>query len=388
MQIPLFPTTYAQAVVDHAARKQRRHKRPSAQFLEERNPRKALRLAQAVLNSPDGIIRDRLLKLQQYLPGQQQLTYDFAACLAGYTNPAIVPQGFIMAAVLALHDIQVGTNGYTGKPIRGDLVGQMPVVYKLLELEIPIIAKAIFPADFAGEVQTTMDEIHALIKERQEARDALLPKPEITGDPLQIYTAARRIADLAFEVCDVDDRRNQGVNALYHQTTGGLFIEQYYGIPGSIWTPWGEWDCWGSGSGSDKSMQEFLAAIGEVELFAPVRHTAQGSFGPVYAVLKVGDITLPKPEIRQGPFIKYEEANALWAQVEAQYKITMKNQQRNGGEKAMSKAEVVSLMESSKSEKEWNANCDKVKRACGGYPDFWYSAIITSGVLAKTQASW
>lgn len=43
-------------------------------------------------------------------------------------------------------------------------------------------------------------------------------------------------------------------------------------------------------------------------------------------------------------------------------------------------------MESSKSETEWNANCEKVKAACGGYPDFWYHAIILSGLAARVIA--
>lgn len=54
----------------------------------------------------------------------------------------------------------------------------------------------------------------------------------------------------------------------------------------------------------------------------------------------------------------------------------------------MNKSQVVELMKSSTSEIEWNANCDKVKKTCGGYPDFWYREIIVSGLLAKTQASW
>lgn len=54
----------------------------------------------------------------------------------------------------------------------------------------------------------------------------------------------------------------------------------------------------------------------------------------------------------------------------------------------MSQEQVVALMSSSKSEKEWNDNCDKVKRACGGYPSFWYGAIIMSGLLSQTQMKW
>ena len=55
----------------------------------------------------------------------------------------------------------------------------------------------------------------------------------------------------------------------------------------------------------------------------------------------------------------------------------------------MNEQEVVALMESSTSENEWNANCDKVKRAHGGqYPEFWFTAIVQSGVLQRTSAKW
>ena len=50
----------------------------------------------------------------------------------------------------------------------------------------------------------------------------------------------------------------------------------------------------------------------------------------------------------------------------------------------MDQQQVVELMQSSKSESEWNANCDKVKKACGGYPNFWYSSIVLSGIAAKS----
>ena len=42
-------------------------------------------------------------------------------------------------------------------------------------------------------------------------------------------------------------------------------------------------------------------------------------------------------------------------------------------------------MKSSKNESEWNANCDKVKKANNNnYPDFWYGAIISSGIASET----
>lgn len=45
---------------------------------------------------------------------------------------------------------------------------------------------------------------------------------------------------------------------------------------------------------------------------------------------------------------------------------------------------VVTLMRSSKNEEEWDRNCDIVKEANGGYPPFWYTTIITSGLINET----
>jgi hypothetical protein len=54
----------------------------------------------------------------------------------------------------------------------------------------------------------------------------------------------------------------------------------------------------------------------------------------------------------------------------------------------MTEPEVVALMESSRSSAEWNANADTVKSRCRGYPDFWYSAIISSGLCGRVSARW
>ena len=51
-------------------------------------------------------------------------------------------------------------------------------------------------------------------------------------------------------------------------------------------------------------------------------------------------------------------------------------------------SDVVTLMQSSKSETEWNANCDKVKAANDGYPQFWFAAIVLSGVMSTTSSKW
>ena len=59
----------------------------------------------------------------------------------------------------------------------------------------------------------------------------------------------------------------------------------------------------------------------------------------------------------------------------------------------MEKQEVIDLMKSSKSEQEWNANCDKVKKAeraktGADYPEWWFYEIILSGLLNQVRETW
>jgi hypothetical protein len=47
---------------------------------------------------------------------------------------------------------------------------------------------------------------------------------------------------------------------------------------------------------------------------------------------------------------------------------------------------VVELMQSAISESDWNTKADQVKAANNGYPDFWYSAIVLSGLMGRVSA--
>lgn len=47
---------------------------------------------------------------------------------------------------------------------------------------------------------------------------------------------------------------------------------------------------------------------------------------------------------------------------------------------------VAKLMASSKSERDWDDNADKVKAANNGYPSFWFEKIENSGLAAATNA--
>jgi hypothetical protein len=51
----------------------------------------------------------------------------------------------------------------------------------------------------------------------------------------------------------------------------------------------------------------------------------------------------------------------------------------------MEKQEILELMSSSKNQTEWNKNCATVKAAHNdGYPAWWYSEVILSGLCDKT----
>ena len=54
----------------------------------------------------------------------------------------------------------------------------------------------------------------------------------------------------------------------------------------------------------------------------------------------------------------------------------------------MTRDEVIALMESSNSAQEWRHNADEVKEACNGYPEFWWAAIIKSGLGDRVNARW
>lgn len=51
----------------------------------------------------------------------------------------------------------------------------------------------------------------------------------------------------------------------------------------------------------------------------------------------------------------------------------------------MSKQEAIDLMKSSKSEDEWNVNCNTIKREFGGYPEWWFQGVIAAGLCPKSD---
>ena len=105
--------------------------------------------------------KQKLAKLEEFIPDAPDgLLYEFGLFLAGYLGPKLVPMGFVLGCELALHDLRAGVNGFTSKPIQGRLVGYPPMIYDLLRMEIPCIADAIFPVEFAAGVKTFIEAVN------------------------------------------------------------------------------------------------------------------------------------------------------------------------------------------------------------------------------------
>lgn len=54
----------------------------------------------------------------------------------------------------------------------------------------------------------------------------------------------------------------------------------------------------------------------------------------------------------------------------------------------MTETEVVELMESCQTSAEWRAACNRVKAVFDGYPEFWFTAIVQSGIAGRVARRW
>jgi hypothetical protein len=137
-----------------------------------------------------------------------------------------------------------------------------------------------------------------------------------------------RIGEIVFEYCTSDpgknldslwmeDRRNQGPNPFYNQTKQGIFLEMYYGLPSSLWTPWGKWSIGGSGCGNFNEVNEKIFERLGAQLHIRQQDTNMGTYGPVYRLTKVDDIELPVAEVEHhSKFAEYEEVKIAWKNME------------------------------------------------------------------------
>jgi hypothetical protein len=105
-------------------------------------------------------VKEKLANLEQYLPGQQKTTYDFARYLATTLSGRLAPAGFNLKFQFALADAQVGINGLTHEPVPSEISDLPSIIYTVLEMQMPAIAKAVCPDEFAKKVNEVYGKTH------------------------------------------------------------------------------------------------------------------------------------------------------------------------------------------------------------------------------------
>ncbi|MBF6202205.1 hypothetical protein, partial [Nocardia cyriacigeorgica] len=102
-----------------------------------------------------------------------------------------------------------------------------------------------------------------------------------------------RVYDEQYPTCvtSAGKSRTAGPDPFRAQTTSGLYLQFYYGLPSRLWTPWGAWKFSGlsqdwAGQTPEQLNAGFLARV------TLTRHTPRyveqiGSSGPVLAVTAV-----------------------------------------------------------------------------------------------------
>ena len=83
------------------------------------------------------------------IPQDSPELHEFARFLADHLNDTLTPLGFYGCVLGAIDELRRGIDGFTDEPIRSPLVRQRPQMYLALLQEMPTIACAVCPSDFA-----------------------------------------------------------------------------------------------------------------------------------------------------------------------------------------------------------------------------------------------
>lgn len=141
-------------------------------------------------------MKQKLRSLSFHLPNEHETTYNLANFLADrLTHQGLTPRGFLLVAALSLEDLERGVNSITGEPItraKYKIADQPTAVYRILNLFIPKIAKAVTPPEFASQVQEIYDSAN---KDRVRVYgEEGIPEVELPGrDPYEIVRREKRL---------------------------------------------------------------------------------------------------------------------------------------------------------------------------------------------------
>ena len=106
-------------------------------------------------------MKSKLENLAEHMPNHDRTVHQFGGFLATRLNPKLDPPGFVLAAELALLELEVGRD-FSGNEIKHPLVGYPPVFYSSFKYYLPLIAEAVAPKNFAQRVKEFIREAQEL----------------------------------------------------------------------------------------------------------------------------------------------------------------------------------------------------------------------------------
>ena len=104
-----------------------------------------------------------------------------------------------------------------------------------------------------------------------------------------------------------------GPNPYCNQTKTGLVLEEYYGKPARIHTPYGQWSILGNGRGDFSKVVQVIQGPLRLKLIRQGEQTPLGYFGPYWAITRWDGRQIEAPTYRtREKCIPYEKARAIW----------------------------------------------------------------------------
>ncbi len=142
------------------------------------------------------------------------------------------------------------------------------------------------------------------------------------GNVSRTFEGIRRVRSLILSLAEEAEEdiwmalRKNRPNPFYNQTAEGLVLELYYGLPNTLWTPWGKYRIGGSGSGNwEPTVESALPRLGAICLRGERYSSSEGVIGPYYTLSRVDDFDLPEAALKShGDYTGYEETNKRWAE--------------------------------------------------------------------------
>ena len=127
------------------------------------------------LSVPVSDVIDKILQINTLAPrcAGDSMTYRFMRYMASSESTylrhseTLYPEIFLMTFATALTDAEKGVNSFTGVRVPRTIANMSPIMYSLIRRDLPIIADAIFPSEFAADVKqlytSVMDELSSLV---------------------------------------------------------------------------------------------------------------------------------------------------------------------------------------------------------------------------------